>query len=260
MALIASTLPGVAISADAASPRSRFAALEDTYTLSKRVFKAGEVSRYKLDVKANIDGKDAATVSLTFKVTTRSVKPNGEFTLVNQIETATSTMDGKEQDISAFMPTVTVSRDKAGKVSSKSEGGNPQAAEQIASLLQALATIHDAYIPKDPVKLGDKWKVSINTPGTDGSGATKAEGEATFADTEVLMGVKSIKLKVITDIVTENSDDKTHSVSTLNIDPASGKLLKVSAKADGTSMGMKMIRQLELFPLPADAKAQPADK
>jgi predicted RNA-binding protein with TRAM domain len=239
-----------------AEAASRSAAPEDTVTVNKRVFKVGEVSRYKLDVKATIDGKEAATVSLKFKVTTKSAKPNGEFTIVNQIESATSVSDGKEQDISAFMPTVTVSRDKSGKLSNKSEGGNPQAAEQIASLLQALATINEAYIPKDPVKVGDKWKILINTPGPGGSGATKAEGEATFADTETVLGTKSVKLKVVTDIVTENSEDKTHSVSTMNIDPVSGKLLKVSAKADGTSMGMKMVRELELTPLPADAKTE----
>ena len=248
-----STLTGAAAHGAAAALRNRRAAVEDTYTLSKRVFKVGDVSRYKLNVKANIDGKDAATVSLTFKVTTKSAKPSGEFTLVNEIETATSTNEGKEQDISAFMPVVTVSRDKAGKVINKSEGGNPQAAEQIANLLQALATINDAYLPKDPVKIGDKWKVAITNPGN-GGGATKAVGEATFADTETLMGIKSVKLKVVTDLVTENADEKSHSVSTLNIDPVSGKLLKVSAKAEGTSMGTKMVRELELTPLPADTK------
>lgn len=222
------------------------------YTLKKRVFTAGDVNRYRLAMKVHSGDQDS-TVNLQFKETTKEAKPSGEFTLLNQFESAVATIGGTEQDIVSFLPMVTVIRDKGGKLSTKTEGGNEQAASQISSVMQSISTMQEAYLPKKPVKIGDTWKVSVATPGPDGA-TTKTEGDATLVGTEVVSGIKSVKLKVIADVNNKGSDVKGHTESVMNLDPASGKLVKMSAKVDGTAMGMKITQEIEVSLLAPDSK------
>jgi hypothetical protein len=251
-ALIASALAAATLPANPAFAQDAKAPDTTEYTLKKRVFKTGDVNRYKLAMKNHI-GEQEILLNILFKETTKDSKPTGEFTLVNQFESAVVNVGGNEQDISSLLPVVTVLRDKAGKLTTKTEGGNEQASAQISSMMQSLSTMQEAYLPKNPIKVGDKWKVSVSTPGPAG-GTTKTDGEATLVGSEIVGGVKSLKLKVISDVDNAASSVKAHSESTMNIDPDSGKLLKMLAKIDGTAAGMKMTQELEMTSLPPDKK------
>ncbi len=223
----------------------------EAVTIVKRMFKTGDVNRYKLGMKVNYGGM-ATVISLLFKETTQDAKPTGEFTLVNQFESAMASIGGNETDISSFLPIVTVMRDKDGKLSNKTEGGIDAAGAQISGMMQSLSTLQEAYLPKNPVKVGDKWKVSVTNPGP--TGATKSEGEATLIGTEMIGGVKSIKLKVTSEVDNKADEIKAHTESTMNLDPDSGKLLKMLSKVDGTTKGMKVSQELDLSLVPADKK------
>ena len=225
-------------------------------TLKKRIFKTGDVNHYKLSMKSQVAGADNS-VTITFKETTKDAKADGQFTLLDEFESAMANIMGADQDISSFLPTITVVRDKDGKLSNKTEGGIEQAAAQISPVMQQIATIQEAFLPKTPVKVGDKWKVTVTAPGPDGAGA-KHDGEATLLGTEVIGGIKSVKLKVSSDV--DANDAKVHNESLLNLDPETGKLLKISAKVDGTSGGMKITQELEMSLVPAEKKADAPDK
>ena len=225
-----------------------------TYTLSQRLFKAGDVSRYKLTMR----GQDSS-VNLQYKETTKEAGVGGTFTLLDQFESATANVGGTEQDFSAFLPTITITRDKAGKLTSKAEGGAEQASAQISAMLQSFATMQNAYLPKTPVKVGDTWKVTSSTPGPTG-GAVTSKGDATLIGTEVIFGVKSVKIKIVGDVDTKEGDIKAHSEALLNLVPETGKLLKMTTKVDGTTKGMKVSQELEMTLLPADKAAVPEKK
>jgi hypothetical protein len=118
-------------------------------------------------------------------------------------------------------------------------------------MMQSLSTLQEAYLPKDAVKVGDKWKVSVKTPGASGA-TTSADGEATLVGTEMLAGVKSLKVKIVSDIDNKTADVKAHSESIMNIDPDSGRLVKMMAKVDGTAKGAKMQQELNIALVPGD--------
>ncbi len=252
--LVISTLAtSAALGSFAASPvYARTQADPSAYTLKKRAFKTGDINRYKFTVKIHIAEMDTV-IRMLFKETTKEAKPDGEFTLLNQFESAVVTAAGTEQDISTFLPTITVIRDKDGKLSNKTEGGNEQAAAQMSTMIQSLSTAQDAYVPKGPVKVGDKWKVSVSMPGPTG-GTNKSEGEATLVGIEAVDGVKSLKIMITSDVDNKEAGLKARSESTMNIDPDNGKLLKMTAKADGTVGGMKMTQDIEMVLAPQDKK------
>jgi hypothetical protein len=256
--VLATLLSGGALAAHPAVAQDTKAADVAAYTMKKRVFTTGEVNRYKLAMKVQTGGQDI-TVNMAFKETIKDAKPSGEFTILNEFESAMANIGGMEQDISTFLPTITVMRDKDGKLSNKTEGGNEQASAQISTMMQQLSTMQEPYLPKNPVKVGDKWKISVTAPGPAG-GTNKTEGEATLIGTEVVSGVKSLKLKVVADVDNKEKDTKAHTESTLNLDPDSGKLLKMTTKLDGTAEGSKIGQEMEISLVPADKKADPADK
>jgi len=254
--MLASLLSAGALTAHPAVAQDTKTADATAYTMKKRVFKTGEVNRYKFAVKNQMAGQDI-TVNMVFKETTKDAKPSGEFTILNEFESALANIGGMEQDLSSYLPTITVMRDKDGKLTNKTEGGNEQANAQISSMMEQLSTMQEAYLPKTPVKVGDKWKVSVTTPGPTG-GTNRAVGEATLIGTEIVSGVKSLKLKVIADVDNKEGDIKAHTESTMNIDPDSGKLLKMSAKVDGTTAGNKVGQELEMTLVPTEKKADTA--
>lgn len=257
--LLASAFAAGACIAYPALAQDTKAADTTAYTLAKRVFKTGDVNRYKLGMKVHL-GDMESIVNLLFRETIQDAKPGGEFTALNQFETASANIGGSEQDLMAFLPTVTVMRDKAGKLTNKTEGGIDAASAQISGMMQSLSTMQEAYLPKTPVKFGDKWKVSVSTTGPAG-GAQKSAGEATLVGTEIIGGVKSYKLKVIAEVDNKEQDVKAHTESTMNLDPDSGKLLKMLSKVDGTAGGMKVSQELELNLVPTEkAAAAPVAK
>ncbi|HLJ55223.1 MAG TPA: hypothetical protein VKT77_09295 [Chthonomonadaceae bacterium] len=245
-ALLAAALAASGALARPAAAQDAKAVAPDDVSMVKRVFKTGDVNHYRVELKANIGGVDQ-TVSLQFKETTKDAKPSGEFTLVNQFESAS--IGG--MDILQAVPIVTVMRDTAGKLSNKTEGGLDAVASQISGLMEGISTLQDAYVPKTHVKMGDKWSVLVTTSSQGGS-PTKSKGEATLVGTEIVGGVKSLRLKVTSDVDNKDADVKAHSDSVLNVDPATGKLLKMVAKVDGMAGGMKLVQEMELSLVPPD--------
>src|ERR1051326_5352364 len=155
----------------------------------------GNLNRYKVRMKIHLAQLDTS-LSMLFKETVKEAKPSGEFTVLTQFESASANAGGMEQDLLPLLPTITVMRDKAGKISAKTEGGLEQISSQITPMFQGLSTMQDSYVPKNPVKVGDKWKVTATTPSPTG-GETKSEGEATLVGTEIVGGIKSLKVKVL---------------------------------------------------------------
>jgi len=235
-------LSAVALAQDAASKDVT------PYTLAKRVYKSGEIGHFKITMNIH-SGEMNSKVDLRWKETTKDTKPSGEFTLLAEFETAVAKSGEMEQDIISALPVVTVMRDKAGKVTNKTQGGIDPVSGQFATLIQSLVTVTDTFAPPGPVKIGDKWKVTGTGFGASG---VKSTGEATLAGTEVIDGLKTVKLTVATNVDNKADDIKAHSDTIVNIDPATGKLVRMSAKLQGTTKGTKLMQDFELGRVTSD--------
>jgi hypothetical protein len=217
---------------------------DQTYTL-QRVFKAGDVDRYRITVnqKANgpqSDNKDyQIKMVLVIKETTKTVGDSGEVTAVEEYTKADGTFGGQDMDMMQMMPKLTVTKDKAGKIDVTAEGGQEPLVQKMSDMAKSMMQSQAAMIPAKPVKVGDTWNVELPgvTPGED----TMTKFTVKLDGIEVVDGAKTLRLKTITDTTGgPQSDTKMHGEGTMYVDAASGKLIKMASKVDGTAKGSKI--------------------
>jgi hypothetical protein len=240
----------------------RQAADTTEYTL-KRVFKEGDVDRYKLAVHTTINAPQAGgevniDLTLTMKETTKEVKPDGAVKLVEEFEEAhgkfTSPMGEQEADLKRMMPKITQIRDKKGAVDVKTEGGNAMLSGQIAGMIENMARAEIASLPSKAVKVGESWKIESN-PEVEKATGGKTTGDVTLISTETIDGIKTLKLKAVTDTeVKEQGGGKMRGEVVSNVDARTGKAVRLTSKADGEVGGNKISATVEARLVTGDDK------
>ena len=199
-----------------------------TYTVARK-FKAGDVDRYQINVSISA-GQDV-TITMLLKNTTKDVKATGGATVLGEIEKASATLAGTDQEITGLMPSLTETMTAGGKLQDlKLEGGSPLIAQ--AGFDRLIKNFLDiAVYPPKPVKAGDSWEYSSDATQTD----QKVKGKATFVGPETINGLQTLKIKTVSDsegttsnpMTGEKMNIKTHAEGTQNLDTATGKLVKV---------------------------------
>ncbi len=232
---------------------------DKTYTI-QRQFKAGDVDYYKMKMTQKINGAISGgqdleiKLNLVMKETTKAVGDNGQVTVVDEYTKAAASIGGQDQDLLPMMPKLTIKKDQAGQIDVTAEGEQDLVVQQISTLAKTMMQSQAAVIPKNAVKVGDSWTAVIPGPTADANTATKIRIK--LDGVEMLGSVSTLRLKTSTDTSGgPQSDTQMHGEATMYLDVASGKLVKMTTKADGTAKGAKISTELNLEKgEPEDAK------
>ncbi|MCW3096103.1 MAG: hypothetical protein JWL77_1721 [Chthonomonadaceae bacterium] len=228
---------------------------DTTYTL-KRIYKTGEMDRYRLTTKINMDspgggGPIDVTTLMLMKDSTKEAKEDGSLTSISEFESASVTFNGMDLDITTMMPKVITTRDKNGKSNVKMEGGNEQVTSQIGDQLKQFTTAAaSAFLPPKPVKVGDTWDM-MSDPSVPKD--QKINGKVTLVSVDTVKGKKVAKLKTVSD-VTSGADTKIHTEATTLIDVETGKPLNATTKTSGNTNGSPVNIEMTLKMLGPDDK------
>lgn len=202
-----------------------------------RTYKAGEIDRYKLVNKMQINSPQTGgnfsdvDMEMTFKEVTKSVKPDGAAVITNSFESASADMNGSPFDLMQFLSgaTVTLTQDKYGKVSSvKAEGFQGPMADANIDQMFSQSTL--GFYPDKPVKIGDSWKFESNR-NLQGS-TVKVAGASTLVGIETVDGIKTYKIKSVMDNAGQDQAAKIHVESVGNVDAQTGKFVRLVAKVN----------------------------
>lgn len=194
---------------------------EDSYSI-KRVYKAGEVDRYKMSF--TIEGNVQAEVNLVIKESTKSVKDDVA-TVETTIESGKIKFGGQDAPFPQAGQTTSRNIDvKTGKVvGAQGQAGGPLG--RLSSLTNNLG------IPDHPVKIGEEIK--FDSPVNEGkdkvTGTLKVLGlEPKSAD----VTVDTVKLNAVVNLPAEMGE-KLKVDATAFVEPGTGKQLKLDATVTG---------------------------
>lgn len=250
----------LAFPALAAAPQ---AAGNQEYTV-RLAYKTGEINRYRWIIEAKInDPQDGKEKPLFFRMivkeTTKEVKPDGAAVLESDFEETYIKLGDVERDASAEIAgRITQTRDPLGRVlEGKVEGGNSLVAGASGGETMFSQTAM-AFYPPRPVKMGETWKIEIE-PKNPKFQHYKMTGTGTLLGTETVDNVKTLKIKAVTDTAGDaKSGLKLHFEGVGNIDPTSGKLLRINGASEGFA-GLPGSNQIRQELLKGDSKSG-ADK
>jgi hypothetical protein len=204
------------------------------YTI-KRIYKTGEVDRYRLGFKMEMDNPESPVKTngvMVMKETTKEAADDGSSTVITEFDHAVMTVEGMDMDITSSLPKITVKRDRNGKTDVKSEGGAEAVADGEADSsdqFREFADLSVGFLPLKPVKVGESWEGKAT-----GFGPTdpNAKGKVTLVSVETVKGIKVGKIKAVIDMVDE-MNNKVHSETLFLIDMATGKTLDLISKLTG---------------------------
>ena len=149
-----------------------------------------------------------------------------------------------------MLPITTKTRDKDGKITTKSEGGDPQAAQQFASM-GSYSELAEKAIPGKAVKIGEEWEIHSKLPSPDGSGEVEVVSTSKLVGKEILDGVKA--LKISTKVKTSGVADTT-TETVIFIEEATGKPLKMTMDGDIEAHGIPMKMKMTMKVVVPEAK------
>ncbi len=219
-----------------------------TYLL-KRVYKKGEVNRYKYSMNMTMTppgSTDAIQVVMKMisKESVKSAEADGSYSVTTQFESMVMNVMGMERDMTSSLPITTRTRDKNGKITTKSEGGDEQTSNHFASM-EGYANLAEKAIPSKSVKIGEEWEIRSKVPAPDGSGEVELVSTSKLLGKEDVDGVKALKIstKVKTTGVVGSTQE-----SVIFIEEATGRPLKMTMDGDieaqGIPMKMKMTMKI----------------
>ena len=225
-----------------------------TYLL-KRVFKKGEINRYKFSMNMTMTppgSTDAIQIVMkaTSKETVKSAEADGAYSVTTQFESMVMNIQGMERDMTSSLPITTKKRDKDGKITTKSEGGDPQSAQQFASM-GAYSELAEKAFPSKAVKIGEEWETHSKLPSPDGSGEVEVISTSKLVGKEILDGVKA--LKISTKVKTSGIADSTQE-SVIFIEEVTGKPLKMTLDSDIEAQGIPMKIKMTMKVVVPEAK------
>jgi hypothetical protein len=255
LASVATLAIAAALQLGAAPAISAQQADTNAYTI-QRTYKAGDVDRYKIELSGAISGMEATgqtgvmrfKMSLVNKETTKSVNADGTAVVKSEVETALAKLGDQELDASSYIPVTTMTRDRRGRVlSMKAEGGAAGPFGPGGDPGQMLSNSAINFYPAAPVKVGDTWKVQPPTGTQKASLFAGGEGTATFVAVEIVGGVRTARIKSLTDAVIKPmlapeasgvdpsqlpKQIKVHFEGVGNVDLDTGKLVKLTGVVD----------------------------
>ena len=222
------------------APSASQADADKAYTMH-RVFKKGDITRNKMKMTMtmhNPQGGDDVNIVMSYlmKESVNHVGDDGSDSISIDYEKATVSVMGMDQDLTSMMPKFTISHDKDGKITTKTEGGSTQAAQAIGDVGDIGKMMENAY-PKKPLKIGDTWDNETKVPGRNGAEDTTVKTSVKLVSLDTIDGVKVFKLETKSD---SEGGSTLHQLSTIFIEMATGKLVKMTTKGDIEVAGQNM--------------------
>lgn len=230
----------------------------DTY-LIKRVFKAGDIDRYKMKMDITIKSPEAGgkdqiiKMNMLMKETVKSVSDAGLVTVIDEYPKAEVGFNGQTMDIAEQVPKITITKDASGHITAKADGSNENANKQFEQIAKSMFVQQANSMPKKPVKVGDSW-----TPDTTAVSETvgqKITATLKLDAMEMIGQVKVLKLVSITDTsatAAGTPETKVHSESTTYLDANTFKLVKMIMKGSGIAAGNNMQTAMTVEPATAE--------
>ena len=222
------------------------------YTI-KRVYKAGDVDRYRIGVKIIMESAENPlhmVETMVMKETIKEASEDGAAVVASEFEHATMNLNGMEMEISAMMPKIIMLRDKDGKTEVKTEGGNADAMGDMKDQIKEMTNFSAVYLPPKQTKVGDSWEVNATGLGPPDA---HAKGKGTLVSVETVKGMKVGKIKVITERVDE-MNNQVHGDTLILIDMATGKTLDLISKLAGDSPEGKISMEMTQRMIDPNAK------
>jgi hypothetical protein len=234
---VRTSLPALAA---AALVLSSAAVAQDSYSL-KRVFKAGDVDKYRTVITMETD-TPANPMTLEFTIltteTVKAVKPDGGAVVELKVDSANLTVKDQKNTATREMndsTVITTTYDAAGKETKREAGGENGQPGPAAMILGLART---GMVPPRSLKLGEEWKYDI--PPTDAKSAHRT-GSVTILglDKRAPSGPGApepvLKVRYSTEVSTPGPEgvDKVSLVSTALLDPSNGKALEVEGGGSG---------------------------
>jgi len=211
---------------------SAVAAPDETYSL-KRVYKAGEIDKYKTVITMEAENPPGTAISFTYTILTTEkvleVKPDGSTVVETRVDNAKVKIKDIDRELDDNS-VVTVTIDKNGKETKREGGGD----DQRGASVKMLGLARFSSMPPHALKTGEAWKYEI--PASDDK-SPKTTGSVTLIGKEKPEGGGSevLKVKCFTTVTTpsKTGDTKLEMLSTILVDPATGKPLDVDVVGNG---------------------------
>jgi hypothetical protein len=210
--------------------------IDDTTYTVRRTYKMGEVDRYRLTLAmATIDPQSGkknpiARYELLVRETVSEVAPDGAVTLVDEFERASLSADNSEGDITPMMPKVTQTRNANGSLQYKLEGGDARLANLIVQMIVQIARVQYDIMPPKPSRIGASWRFTS----TD-NGNSKTIRSVNLEAMESINGVKTLKLKRVSDTSGDDAAAGTHDEVTAFVDVKTGKMIKMTSASTSST-------------------------
>jgi len=221
-----STLAGAGLVLAAAALMAPVASAQDAYTI-KRVYKAGEVDRYKVAVKV---ASSTLTVDITMTMTekTKEVKDDGTVIVTTSLDSGMMSMGGTDIPMPNEGQTFTVTMDKDGKIVKQEGADNKSPVGSMMSMMRTNPT------PSRALKVGEEVKMDVPI----------GENKQKMAVTLTLLGVEkksaeipveTLKVKSMADgAIPIPSGPQNVKVDTTSwFEVGTGKLLKIEGTVTG---------------------------
>lgn len=205
------------------------------YSIERKFEKDG-VDRYRLTLNTNMNGpvtdgqERNIKAKLLLRQKVKEVKTDGTAVLDSEFEQGVADIgDMQEMDILFLLPRGSQTISKAGVVlASRSEGGQTPGGSG-GDVLEMLARAQRVFMPNKPVKVGDKWKFEHKSE----KDKSRVTGEAAILKIEKVGDIETLLIKAIADMVTgADGGGKSHFEGTANLDPKTGKMVKMSGTMD----------------------------
>jgi hypothetical protein len=223
------------------------AAPGDVYVL-KRVFKAGEVDKYKTVItlvspdKAFTDGPLKLDITIIARETVKEVKKDGSAVVELRVESATVKTGDKEGPFPGGIPEpVVTTYDKSGNV----VNGKGKKSDEGGLALKLVSMTRPDILNDKSLKIGEEWKFDTSKS-ADAKSQPFTKGALTLVGPEKSgadVPVDTMKVKIITDMVNMDavvpegeSRPVTHLDGSALIETETGKILMITGKITGLNV------------------------
>jgi hypothetical protein len=209
---------------------------DDTYLL-KRVYRAGEVEKFKttLNIESGMEA-GAQQVKLLVTIlgsdTVKEVKSDGSVVLETKLEKSTLTVGGNERELPGSGQTLTTVLDKDGVIVP-----DKNAAPGERGPAQMLAFTRAHPFPDKSLKVGDEHKFERETK-DDGKVVSSVKGTMTLVGFErqsVDVPADSVKVKVVVDatVPAQEGTQKIHIDGHYWVESGTGRVVAQTGKVTG---------------------------
>jgi hypothetical protein len=201
--------------------------VDDNPVTLRRVYKAGDVSRYATTMRVKVMGNEFVQESVD-KIEVKKVDPDGTAGLTYEIESGSYILNGNKNDLPKAPPWA-ITRDKQNRFvkATTEETFEVFMAPEVRRLLFSCVEV---VFPDKPVKVGDTWTTELDNPAVKGKKITL---KTTFRGKEMLEGASISKVEQRAEADTNLTGGKLTCDLTAWLNGSTGEAVKIETAFKG---------------------------